>query len=421
MEGVTVVLRTDTAPVDPRAAGVPADRSRERLLAFPVRLVLDDFPIGSRHRWNSPPAAGVRDRELHDMISPIRGSAHLAAVASAVPPFVVGVDETVARLHALFPDEDPAFVRGIVERSGVEQRHISLPVEEAVRPRSFTDRNNHYHRIAADLAEQACRRALRQADVAADEIDVVIDVSCTGIAIPALDTVLSARLGLRPDVKRIPITEAGCAAGTLALGLAASLAELGRRSLVVAVELCSLTLVQGDRTRTNLVASVLFGDGAAAAVVTPSGPGPRFEAVGSHLFRDSRGAMGFDVGEHGLRLVLQRELPRILENHLKPAIDGFLDRHGRSMADVNLHLVHPGGRRVLETYQEMYGLSPEDLECSYTSLRRFGNLSSAAILTVLELALSRHVPGSRRARAFMISFGPGLSAEMAMLDWTAGG
>ncbi len=337
-----------------------------------------------------------------------------------MPAFRVGTRETISKLVELFPGEDATFIRNLVERSGVENRHIALSAEDAVKPRSFTNRNIEYQAVAADLAERACRQALVQANTLPEEVDIIIDTSCTGIAIPALDTILSARLGLRPDVKRIPITESGCAAGTLALGIASSMAELGRRVLVVSVELCSLTLVRSDLTRTNLVASVLFGDGAAAAVVLPHGPGPRFQGVGSHLFRDSRGAMGFDVGEHGMRLVLQRELPMILQRHLQPVIEDFLHRHDRTARDVDLHLVHPGGKRVLETYQEMFGLAAGDLTHSYEALRRYGNLSSAAILTVLEMALQERREGKRHNQAMMISFGPGLSAEMALLDWSQG-
>lgn len=343
----------------------------------------------------------------------------LSAVASAVPEHTVGREETLAALTRLFPDEAPGFIAGLVERSGVEKRHIALPVAEILVRRSFTARNALYRGVARDLALRAARDALAKARAAPEAVDVVIDVSCTGITIPALDVELVPALGLRPDVRRIPITESGCAAGALALGLAGDLARTGLTTLVVAVELCSLTLCGEDVSRTNLVASVLFGDGAAAALITPNGPGPRLVAVGSHLFHDTRELMGFHVGEHGLRIVLQRELPLTLERELRGAIEAFLARHGRASADLRLHLVHPGGRRILESYRRMFGLDERALRFSDESLRRYGNLSSASILTVLELALEARTSTDAPCEALLVGIGPGLSLEISLWSWNA--
>ena len=239
----------------------------------------------------------------------------------------------------------------------------------------------------------------------------MIDVSCTGISIPAIDVTLAARLGLRPDVRRIPITESGCAAGALA----AALARTGQRMLVVAVELCSLSLVREDRTRTNLIASVLFGDGVAAAIVEPGGAGPRISAVGSHLIEDSSHIMGFDVGDHGLRIFLDRAPPSVLVESLPPVMEQFLERHGRRRADIGLHLIHPGGRRVLEAYAAINELEADALRFSRDSLRRYGNLSSASVLTVLEIALAECVRPN--TTAFMLAVGPSLSLEMLLLEF----
>jgi len=343
--------------------------------------------------------------------------ARIASVALAVPEVVVDRQETIACLARLFPAEDPDFVRGLVARSGVERRHFPLPADALVEASDFTERNARYAEAGLELATRAARLAIERAQLRPAEIDVVLDVSCTGLLIPALDVDLAPRLGLRPDVCRVPITESGCAGGGLGLGLATRFARGGERVLLVAVELCSSTFVREDRTRTNLVASALFGDGAGAAVVTPEGPGPGFEAVGSHLFPGTRGAMGFDVGSHGLRLVLQRELPEILRHGLRPVVESFLARHGRRVEDIDLHLLHPGGPRVLEVYAEMFGLAPEALRFSREALRLYGNLSSASIFAVLDLAFeagARPAPGNE---ALLVSFGPGLSAEMALLSW----
>ncbi len=351
------------------------------------------------------------------MILAPRPGAHLASVACAFPDVCIDREAGVALLTRLFPDEDPAVVRSLVERSGVETRYIVPPIADLIEAGDFTGRNERYRQAAALLAARACREAIERAGISAADVDVIIDVSCTGISIPAIDVALAPLLGLRPDVRRIPITESGCAAGALGLGLAGTLASTGMRVLVVAVELCSYSHVRKDLSRANLVASVLFGDGAAAALVLPDGPGPRIHAVGSHLIANSQGTMGFHVGDHGMQIILQRELPQLLVTNLPQAMQRFLEDHGREMSDVGLHLIHPGGRKILEAYTLMHALDDEATRFSRESLRRFGNLSSASILSVLELAL-RAVPSLPDGKeAFVMAIGPGLSLEMLLLDW----
>jgi alkylresorcinol/alkylpyrone synthase len=365
------------------------------------------------------------------MILPASPAARLAAVCSAVPTHWVGPEETAHALARLFPEEDPVFIAQLIERSGVERRHLALPLEDTLRRRDFTQRNASYRDVASRLACRAARGAIQRAQLDPRAIDVVIDVSCTGISIPALDVELAPCLGLRADVRRIPITESGCAAGALALGIAGSFAQCGQTTLIVAVELCSLTLCREDESRTNLVSSLLFGDGAAAAVIvsdgairSPSGAAPiatasapRLCAVGSHLFHGTREMMGFDVGAHGLRIVLQRELPAMLTRSLRAAIEEFLARHDRELADVGLHLVHPGGRRILDAYTELFGLDEGALRFSREALRRYGNLSSASILTVLELALDAGARPAPGLECLAVGIGPGLSMELSLWSW----
>lgn len=341
---------------------------------------------------------------------------HLAGCVSAFPPHVVDQETTIRGLCQLFPEESPALIRGIVTRSGVETRRLAPSVPEVLAPSEFTARNQRYARDAQQLALRAARGVLERTRTDPERIDVLIDVSCTGLTIPALDVALSQELGLRPDVRRIPITEAGCAAGALALGLAGTLGASGAGVLVTAVELCSLTLCMGDRTRTNLVSSALFGDGAAAALLLPGSGGPRIRASGSYLLPGTREAMGFDVGSHGMRIVLQKELPDLVQRDLGAIVDRFLTGHGRTRADIGLHLLHPGGRRILEAYRDVLGLSAEELRFSRESLRRYGNLSSVSILTVLELALEAGFPLPAGKDALVLGVGPGLSLEFALLS-----
>ncbi|MFT7678743.1 MAG: alkylresorcinol/alkylpyrone synthase [Planctomycetota bacterium] len=345
-------------------------------------------------------------------------SARLASVATAMPANAIDHDSAIFALQRLFPEEKAAFVDNIVRRSGVDTRYSVSSMEQILNgDGDFGARNERYHIAALELAQAAAEKALLRANLRADEIDLIIDVSCTGIAIPALDVALSSRLGLRPDTRRIPITEAGCAAGALAIGMAANFAAQGLRVLVVAVETCTLSLCRGDASRTNLVASVLFGDGAGAAVVLPHGPGPELRAIASHLIPDTRHTMGFDIGSHGMQIRLERELPGLLRDNLPGAIERFLTSHGRSKGDIGLHIVHPGGRKILEAYEDLFELGRGGLAHSREALRKYGNLSSASLLCVLEEACEAAIELPEGQEALMVGVGPGLSLEFSIMGW----
>jgi alkylresorcinol/alkylpyrone synthase len=351
------------------------------------------------------------------MILAPRQTAHVASVGLAFPSNVVDQDDTLAVLSRLFPGEATDKIRCMVSRSGVERRHIVPTMDEVLAPSDFSQRNLAYRDAAVDLASRACQQALDRSGLEAADIDVLIDVSCTGISIPALDVSIAPRLGLRPDVRRVPITESGCAGGALGLNVAAGLAQAGMCVMVVAVELCSLSMVSEDRTRTNLVASVIFGDGAAACVVAPGGGGPRIEATSSHLIPETEHVMGFDIGSHGMRIILQRELPGIVAGALPGIVHGFLEGQGRSAPDLDMHLIHPGGKRILDAYEDRFDLPVGELRLSRGVLADCGNLSSASILAVLERALASPPEGDGDREALLLAIGPGLSVEMALLCW----
>ncbi|HTF89928.1 MAG TPA: 3-oxoacyl-[acyl-carrier-protein] synthase III C-terminal domain-containing protein [Planctomycetota bacterium] len=348
----------------------------------------------------------------------------LASVASAFPPQQVERDRAFETMVEMFPGEDPRSIASLLDRSGVGVRHVAPSLEFILGDSDFSARNAQWYVHSLELSQRAIRKALERARLSPADIDCVIDVSCTGVTIPALDAELVPMLSMRNDVRRIPITESGCAAGGLALGLAHALARGGERVLVLAVEVCSLTLPCDKRTRTDLVAAALFADGAAAAVVQPQAtetPCPRILATGSFLIPGTLATMGFDVGTHGLRIVLQRELPDLLAVKLHEAVDAFLARHGKTRADIGLHLLHPGGRRVLEIWEAGFDLEPGSLVYSRESLTRYGNLSSASVLTVIELALeagARVAPGKV---ALAAAVGPGLALEFLLLEWPSHG
>ncbi len=345
----------------------------------------------------------------------VRALPTIAGLALALPEHRVDQERTVAELARLFPEENREFIAGIVHHSGVRTRHLALPPERLLALQDFTARNATWLEIAVELCARAGAEALAQAGIRAHEVDAIVDVSCTGLAIPALDVHLAPRLGLRPDCLRIPISAAGCAGGALGLNLSATLAT-DRTVLLLAVELCTLAFVPGETDRANLVAGALFGDGAAALLLRPGGPGTRIVAAGSHLFPNTRHAMGFEVGSHGLRIRLDRSLPVMLRRDLRPAVESFLVTHGYQLADVGLHLVHTGGRRVLDVYEEIFELPEDGLRPSREALARYGNLSSASVFTVIHEAERLGMRPPRGKLALAVAFGPGLSAEMLLFE-----
>ncbi|MFK5956788.1 MAG: 3-oxoacyl-[acyl-carrier-protein] synthase III C-terminal domain-containing protein [Planctomycetota bacterium] len=343
----------------------------------------------------------------------------LLSVATSFPDNLVNAEETLDALKGLFPDEDTEFIASLIQNSGVSQRHTALPPAELLQLKDFSERNLMYAEHAHKHALDASQKALCNAQLKANQVDVIIDVSCTGICIPALDVSLSADLGFRPDVLRLPITESGCAAGSLALGIAMNLARNGQTVLVIAVEMCTLSFIRGDMERSNLIAGVLFGDGAAAAVVSPGvaqAKETQLLASGTYLFPDTKHAMGFDIGTHGLRLVLDRSLPVLLRKHLREVVDQFLERNGSCVEQVGLHLVHTGGRRILDIYEQVMDLEDGALVTSRKALGLRGNISSVSILMVLEQARLDGLQAGKGKHALGVAFGPGLSVEMFLMD-----
>jgi len=250
-------------------------------------------------------------------------------------------------------------------------------------------------------------------------VDLLITVSCTGVMIPSLDAHLANDLGFRPDLRRLPITELGCAAGASALARAADYVRAwpGATVLVVAVELPSLTFQRQDTSQANLISSILFGDGAAAVLVTGrDAHGPRIVESESFLFPRTLGAMGFDLGSDGFHIVLSRDVPELIRAEVRGLLDRFLTRVGLRRDELSVFILHPGGRKLLAFIEEELALSPADTECSWHVLREYGNQSSASVLFVLHEWLARRTapPGSH---GLLAAFGPGFSADLLLLNW----
>jgi predicted naringenin-chalcone synthase len=349
--------------------------------------------------------------------------ARVLSTATAVPPYKLERAWYRRRCEEYFaPAGHAAAARRIIDGTCIDARYLSLPPERLVEMRSLDEKSADYERMARGLCEAVARRALDRAQVDARAVDLIVTTSCTGLMIPSVDAYLVDSMRLRRDVVRLPITELGCAGGAAALARAREhlLAFPDHTVLVVAFELPSLTFQPDDLSLTNLVATSLFGDGAAAVVLGGGGarrPSPRILDSRTWLYPDSTHLMGFQLKEHGLHIVLDRDVPRRLEGQVRPLVEALLADHGLSLADVRFTVIHPGGRRILEDLDRDLGVGALTVP-SWEVLRRYGNLSSATVLFVLDDLLGR-APPPVGAHGILAAFGPGFSCELSLLRWEA--
>jgi alkylresorcinol/alkylpyrone synthase len=337
--------------------------------------------------------------------------ARILSLASAVPAQRLDGAEALRMVAQLWPRTSR-----VAASESPATRNIAADPGSLLEPVGLDQRMEEYRSHALDLGERAATLALQDAGLDGSEIDAVISVSCTGYLVPSLDALLHPRLGLRSDCLRLPITELGCSGGAAALGFA--LRHLtgfpSDRVLVVAVELPSLTFQPDDRSIANLTASMVFGDGAAAAVLSGDpGPGLHVLAAGSHLVSGTTEALGFDLREGGFHVVLDRRLPRVVAATLGDAVGAFTARTGISAID--FAAVHAGGPRIMDAVQDALGLEATKLAASRRVFDRHGNASSVSILMVLE-ELARELP-SQPLEGLGIGIGPGVAIELLHLKW----
>src|SRR5207302_8702117 len=289
------------------------------------------------------------------------------------------------------------------------------------RLKSFADRNAAWTSAAVEVGADAVRKALLAADLAPAQVDHFWFVTVTGIATPSIDARLVDRLGLRPDVKRVPIFGLGCVAGAAGIARAADVLRgaSGEIAVLLAVELCSLTLQREDLSIPNIIASGLFGDGAAAVVLDGGArrKGPRIVATRSVFYRGTERVMGWDVVDSGFKVVLSPQVPQLVRERLRADVDDFLKANGLSRSSVKHFICHSGGPKVLEAFEEVLELPREKVQRSWDSLRTAGNLSSASVLFVLSDLLAS---GEARAgdKGLLLAMGPGFCSELVLLEWT---
>jgi len=317
--------------------------------------------------------------------------------------------------------ENPRILDQLHTHAGVDGRHLVLPMERYYGLKNFGEFNRVWIEAAQELGEQAICRAMTRAGLELSQIGALFFVSVTGVASPSIDARLINRMKLPVNVRRTPIFGLGCVAGAAGVARAADYVRAypDQVAVLLAVELCSLTLQREDLSLANLVSSGLFGDGAAAVVVAGADvdvAGPQILGTQSVFYPETEDVMGWDVSEKGFSIVLSREVPNVVREHLGGDVDAVLAKHGFTRADVGSWVLHTGGPKVLEATQDALGLHDGELQVSWDCLRKMGNLSSASVLCVLEdvMAHRRPPPGTLGVMAAM---GPGFCSEVVLLRW----
>lgn len=348
-------------------------------------------------------------------LSPVR----LTALATASPPHVLRQTDVARFARSLFGDKRGAEIERLLPafaNAGIEQRHSCVPLEWYAEPHGWADKNRLYIEHAAKLAEEAVEKCLAHTGMGVDDIDAIVTVSSSGIATPSLDALLADRMGFRRDVQRLPIFGLGCAGGVLGLSRGAAMAHAlpGANVMVVVVELCGLTFRSADDDKSNIIATALFGDGAAAALLTHRNEGLRLAAWGEHTWPDSLDVMGWRIEDDGFGVLFSRDIPNLVRTDLRAAAEQFLSREGLTLDDLAGTVCHPGGAKVLDALEATFGAAPGSMKDARAVLREHGNMSAATVLFVLKRMLAREM----RGRHLMSALGPGFTAAFLLLDDT---
>jgi alkylresorcinol/alkylpyrone synthase len=341
----------------------------------------------------------------------------LVGLATAVPPYVMSQHDVAERVRILFAGAGGDMVERLMPvygNTGIERRHACVPIDWHGRLHGWRERNEIYLENAVRLLERAALDCLAEAETRPTEIDAIVVVSSSGIATPSLDAILINRLGMRTDVKRLPIFGLGCAGGVLGLARAADLARVDpdAKILFLVVELCSLCFRANDTSKSNFVSTALFADGAAAALIAGRGDGPAFGPSGEHTWPDTLDIMGWDIEDDGLQVRMSRDIPTLVRTRMREVTGQFLGRHGLDLADIDHLVCHPGGTKVLTALEEAFGIVEGTLAEGREVLRNYGNMSAVTVLFVLDRMLKAGAAG----RMLMTAMGPGFTAAFQILE-----
>jgi alkylresorcinol/alkylpyrone synthase len=347
-------------------------------------------------------------------------SVKLVSIATAVPPYLLDQRDAAVAAHRGFAGRYDDFERlaRVFKSSGIRQRYAVRPLEWYLEPLGWPERTKAYLDGACQLFVEAATKALDAAGILATDVDTVVTISSTGIATPSLEARAAKRIGFRDDVERVPVFGLGCAGGVSGFSIASRLAHArpGSVVLLVAVEICTLAFRLDELTKANIVATALFGDGAAACVLRANEAGiAAVEMSGQHTWPDTLDIMGWNVDPQGFGVVFDRAIPPFAEAHIAPAVAGILGRAGLALADIDRFACHPGGSKVITALERALSLEQGSLDHERSVLADYGNMSAPTALFVLDRLIQAGLP----SRTLLTAMGPGFTASCVSLKRAA--
>ncbi|MCR8557024.1 hypothetical protein KXD93_05200 [Mucilaginibacter sp. BJC16-A38] len=344
----------------------------------------------------------------------------IAAVAKVDLPYKTDQNEVKQQALEMFSKNFPEANRLIFafDNTEIKFRNFCKPLTYYSKPNTFEERNNEYIQIALDYSVQAVEECIAKTGIDKNDITDILFVSTTGLATPSLDGMIINKMRLNPHVNRSPLWGLGCGGGVSGMAKANTVAKANPDAVVllVAVELCSLTLIKSDYSKSNFIGSSLFSDGIAAVIIKgdnhSNNDNINYVASSSKLYYDSLEVMGWDFQDTGFKVLFSKDIPTFINEHIKNDIDEFLAKHGLQMSDIKNFIFHPGGKKVLDAYQEALGVEGDFLKTTRDVMNNYGNMSSATVLYVLEKFMRE---GFEEGYGLMLSMGPGFSSEMVLL------
>ena len=349
-------------------------------------------------------------------------SVRIVSVAKQLPKYTRTTEEILPYLKIWLAGKEERFQRKVLkifENAAVDRRYSIMDAHEVFLNTSFKEKNDIYVRESIKLAEKALKKSLEKANIQAQDIDYIITVSCTGIMIPSLDAYLINSLNMKQDIVRLPVTEMGCAAGVSGMIYAKNFlkANPNKRAAVIAVESPTATFQLDDFSMVNIVSAAIFGDGAASVILSSyeQEQGPEIVDEAMYHFYNAEKMMGFKLVNTGLQMILDQSVPEKIADHFPKIVHPFLERNHMTIEEVDHLIFHPGGRKIVETVEKLFGSLGKNIDHTKAILKEFGNMSSATVLFVLERFMKQ---GSKKGDiGLMLSFGPGFTAQRLLLKW----
>lgn len=349
-------------------------------------------------------------------------SVKIIAVTKQLPQYTRETKDIIPYLKVWLSGQEERFQRKVIklfETAGVDRRYSIMDAEEVFLNTSFQEKNDIYSREVIKLGEQSLVKSLEKAKLQPEDIDFIITVSCTGIMIPSLDAYLINRLKMRQDIIRLPVTEMGCAAGVSGIIYAKNFLKSNpnKRAAVIAVESPTATFQLDDFSMANIVSAAIFGDGAASVILSSyeDEQGPEIIDEAMYHFYDSEQMMGFKLANTGLEMILDVSVPKTISDHFPNIVYPFLEQNQMRIEDVNHMIFHPGGKKIVQTVEDLFGALGKNIEDTKEVLKLYGNMSSVTVLYVLERFMDQQLPSGDIG--LMLSFGPGFSAQRILLKW----